>query len=115
MKLPGLLVAVLMVYVSNPVSAGTLVNGNWAPAGCGVKPEAPVIDDKDVDAYNKSVAAINDWQQKARTYYECLIKEANADNSAIADTANREQAGYRESVEKVGAAVDAAKKKLDSK
>lgn len=115
MKKSCLFIAVLMCYTASAAQAGTLVNGNWAPAGCGVKPEAPAIDAKDVDAYNKSVAAINDWQQQARTYFECLIKEANADNAAIADTANREQAGYREAVEKVGAAADAAKKKLDSK
>ncbi len=115
MKASGLFVAVLMVYVSNSVSAGTLVNSNWVPAGCGVKPEAPLISDKDVESYNKSVAAINEWQQQARVYYECLIKEANADNTVIADTANREQGEYRKTVEKIGAAVDAAKKKLDSK
>ena len=115
MKPSFLIVAVLMGYAGSPASAGTMVNGNWVPAGCGVKPEVPLVDDKDVDAYNKSVAAINDWQQKARTYYECLIKEANADNNVIADTANHEQAAYREAVQKIGTAVDAAKKKLDSK
>jgi hypothetical protein len=110
-----LFIAVLMCLAASAAHAGTLVNGNWTPAGCGVKPEAPTIDAQDVDAYNKSVAAINEWQQQARTYYDCLIKEANADNAAIADTANREQGGYREVVEKVGAAAEAAKKKLDSK
>lgn len=114
MKTSFLIVAILMCHGVGSANAGTLVSGNWVPAGCGVKPEAPVVDDKDADAYNKSVAAINDWQQKARTYYECLIKEANADNAVIADTANREQAGFRETVGKIGAAVEAAKKKLDS-
>lgn len=108
-----LFAAALMCCSANPASAGILVNGNWVPAGCGAKPEAPHIDAKDVDAYNKSVAAINGWQQQARTYYECLIKEANADNATIADTANREQAAYRAAVEKIGLAVEAAKKKLD--
>ncbi len=115
MKPSFLIVAISLCYGVSLANAGTMVNGNWVPADCGVKPEVPSVDDKDVDAYNKSVAAINDWQQKARTYYECLIKEANADNNVIADTANREQAAYRETVQKIGAAVEAAKKKLDSK
>ncbi len=108
------LVAISMCCTAGAANAGTLVKGNWVPADCGAKPAVPSVDDRDVDAYNKSVAAINDWQQKARAYYECLIKEANADNNVIADTANREQAEYRETVGKIGSAVEAAKKKLDS-
>ncbi len=51
----------------------------------------PVIDQSSVDAYNQSVKAINDWQQKANAYNGCLIKEANADNTLIANSANGEQ------------------------
>lgn len=112
-KVYYLFFALLAITFASSVEAGTLVNANWVPAGCGVKPEAPKIDDTDVETYNKSVATINDWQQKARSYYECLINEANADNNVIAETANREQAVYRDTVQKVGAAVEAAKKKLD--
>lgn len=115
MKNFSLIAGVLMTIAGHPVTAGTLVNGSWVPAACGVKPNPPSIDDKDADTYNKSVVAINDWQQQAKTYFECLIKEANADNGVIADTANREQAAYRETVEKISAAATAAKKKLDSK
>lgn len=115
MKKFDLFITATIIGAIGSANAGTLVNGNWAPAGCGVKPVAPQIDSKDVETYNKSVAAINDWQQQARIYFECLIKEANADNAAIADAANREQTGYRESVEKVAAAAEAAKKKLDAK
>lgn len=64
---------------------------------------------------SKSVAAINDWQHQGRVYFECLIKEANADNNVIAESANGEQATYRQSVETVGTAAEAAKKKLDKK
>lgn len=115
MKKSYLFIAAMIIGVIGSADAGTLVNGNWAPAGCGVKPVAPQIDGKDVETFNKSVAAINEWQQQARVYFECLVKEANADNAAIAEAANREQAGYRESVENVGAAAEAAKKKLDAK
>jgi len=49
-------------------TAGTITNGVWLPSGCGTEPVVPVIDQNSVDAYNQSVKAINDWQQKANTY-----------------------------------------------
>lgn len=93
--------------------AGELANGGWQPSGCGDKPATPQIDAGDVDSFNKSITAINDWQQRAKVYFECLIKEANNDNNTIAESANREQAAYRQAVEAIAAEVDAAKKKLD--
>ena len=66
-----------IALLTTTLHAGTLANSTWTPSGaCGAKPEEPVIDDSDVEAYNKSVAAINEWQQSARRYYECLNKEA---------------------------------------
>lgn len=112
MKLTVLTTTALLLS-SGISTAGTLGNGTWVPAACGTLPETPVVDDSDVDAFNKSIAAINTWQQKSRDYFECMIKEANADNATIADSANQAQAKYRETVEKVGAQADAAKKKLD--
>lgn len=115
MKPIALLAGLIVMHFAGMTHAGTLNNGEWKPSQCGVKPATPIIDDQDVDGFNKSVAAINDWQQQARVYFECLIKEANADNNVIAESANREQAAYRQSVEAVGAAAEAAKKKLDKK
>ncbi|OAI18416.1 MULTISPECIES: hypothetical protein [Methylomonas] len=113
MKTPILSFSFCALLFAGPATAGTLSGGAWQPAGCGVKPDAPVIDDSDVDTFNKSIAAINAWQQKSRDYFECLIKEANTDNAIIAESANQAQAKYREAVEKIGAEADAAKKKLD--
>ena len=97
-------------------NAGTLVGNTWKPSdACGVKPEVPVVNDKDADAYNKSVKAINEWQQKASIYYDCLVKEANIDNGIIADTANRELAVYKQAVESISANANAAKQKLDKR
>lgn len=115
MKPTVFLAGLIVLQYAGLTSAGTLNNGEWKPSQCGEKPATPTIDDHDVDTFNKSVAAINDWQQQARVYFECLIKEANADNNVIAESANREQAAYRQSVESIGAAADAAKKKLDKK
>lgn len=113
------LVYLLATFIGLAMSAGSpragvLVNGSWQPSGCGAKPAPPKIDARDVDTFNKSVAAINDWQQQAKVYFECLIKEANADNNTIAESANREQADYRQTVETMAAEADAAKKKLDT-
>jgi hypothetical protein len=73
--------------------AGAIANGAWSPSDCGSEPEVTVIDQSSVDAYNQSVKASNDWQQKANAYNSYLIKEANA--------ANDEQARLRVAIEKI--------------
>ncbi|CAD6879380.1 hypothetical protein [Methylomonas albis] len=113
MKFTSRSAALILLIFANPAQAGSLTNGSWQPSGCGVVPESPTINGGNIDAYNKSIAAINAWQQKSRDYFECLIKEANTDNSIIADHANQAQAKYRDTVEKIGAEADAAKRKLD--
>ncbi|EIC31524.1 MULTISPECIES: hypothetical protein [Methylomicrobium] len=105
----------LILAIPLCVNAGTLANGKWSLADCGNKPEVPAIDQTNVEAFNRSVAKINTWQQQAKAYYECLVKEANTDNAVIADTANAAQAEYRATVESIGRQADAAKKKLESK
>ena len=105
--------AMMLTVVSG--TAGTITNGTWSPSGCGIEPVVPVIDQSSVEAYNQSVKAINDWQQKANAYNGCLIKEANADNSLIANSANDEQARLRAAIEKIQAETTAAKAKLDEK
>jgi hypothetical protein len=105
--------AIMLTAVSG--TAGTITNGAWSPSGCGTEPAVPVIDQSSVDAYNQSVKAINDWQQKANTYNGCLIKEANVDNTLIANSANDEQARLRAAIEKIQTETTAAKAKLDKK
>lgn len=105
--------AMMLTAISG--TAGTIANGAWSPSGCGAEPVVPVIDQSSVDAYNQSVKAINDWQQKAHAYNGCLIKEANADNSLIANSANDEQARLRAAIEKIQTETTAAKAKLDKK
>lgn len=108
-------VACLLGLGLSSAEAGVLVNGVWKSERCGRQPEAPFIDDGSVDGFNKSVLAINAWQEQAKVYFECLVKEANEDNKAIANSANAEQSAYRESVEAVRAAAEAAKNKLEGK
>ena len=115
MKLTLSITAIGLSLLTASPHAGELANGGWQPSGCGAKPATPQVDAGDVDSFNKSVAAINDWQQQAKVYFECLIKEANTDNNTIAESANREQAAYRQAVEAIAAEADAAKKKLDKR
>lgn len=107
--------AAALMLTAVPATAGTILNGSWSPSSCGTEPAVPVIDQSSVDAYNQSVKAINDWQQKANAYNGCLIKEANADNALIANAANDEQARLRTAIEKIQAETTAAKAKLDNK
>ena len=105
--------AMMLTVVSG--TAGTIANGVWSPTGCGAEPTVPVIDQGSVDTFNQSVKAINDWQQKGNVYNACLIKEANADNTLIANAANDKQAGFRSAIERIQADTTAAKAKLDKK
>ena len=107
--------AVVMVATISTGTAGSITNGTWSPSGCGVEPVVPVIEQSSVDAYNKSVKAINEWQQKANAYNTCLINEANADNALIAKTANEEQSRLRAAIEKIKTDTTIAKAKLDRK
>lgn len=107
--------AVIMAATVSVGTAGTITNGTWAPTGCGTEPVVPVIEQSSVDAYNQSVKAINEWQQKANAYNTCLINEANADNAHIAKVANEEQSRLRAAIEKIKTDTIAAKAKLDSK
>ena len=110
-----LFTAAIMLATITAGTAGTITDGAWSPSGCGTEPMAPVIEQSSVDAYNKSVKVINEWQKKASTYNTCLINEANTDNALIAKTANEEQSRFRAAVEKIKTETDAAKAKLDRK
>jgi len=115
MKYVVVLAGLSLLSLSTVTEAGAIVGGAWAPSGCGQKPPAPVIDDKTVESFNKSVAGLNDWQLQSKSYFECLVKEANADNALIAESANREQSSYRQTVDSINATLDAAEKKLSKK
>jgi hypothetical protein len=55
----------IMVATVSVGTAGIITKGT---SGCRTEPVVPVIEQNSVDAYNKSVKAINEWQQKANTY-----------------------------------------------
>ena len=90
-------------------------NRTKSRSGCGTEPVPPVIEQGSVEAYNKSVMAINEWQQKVNSYNTSLINEADTDNALVANTANGEQSRLRVAIEKIKTDTDAAKAKSDSK
>jgi outer membrane autotransporter protein len=108
----SLTLCVCLLQLSGIAQAGSLVNGEWKTSNCGQKPMPPALDVRDIDAYNKSVTAVNEWQQQSGTYFECQVKEANDDNKVIAEKANAEQAYYRKTLESIGATLEAGKNKL---
>ena len=107
--------AVILIAAASVGTAGTIDNGVWSPSACGTEPEVPVVDQDSVETYNQSIKTIDEWQQKANAYNSCVINEANADNALIAKTATEGQKKFRAAVEKIKAATDAAKAKLEGK
>lgn len=90
------IIIVSMWVALAPAQAGSLGKGQWTADSCGSKPEAPNIDGSNIEAYNLSVTAINDWQQQSKTYFDCVVKEANTDNKLISETVNKDQDSYTE-------------------
>ncbi len=105
----------ILLSVNSVSFAGTIANGVWSPSACGTEPVAPAIEQDSIDAYNKSVKAINDWQTKAQAFNECVINEANADNAIIAKTANDQQSRLHGILDKIKSDMVAAKAKLIKK
>lgn len=105
----------LLLVVHAPSHAGSLVNDAWSPSGCGEKPEAPIVDSTSAEQYNRSVDAINDWQDRAVKYLSCLVNEANADSKLITDTANDIQAKFQEEIDRVITEADNAKTGLEER
>lgn len=112
MKRIVLLASPVMLAVAFAANAGTLDNGNWSPSGCGTLSEAPAVDSSNIDAINQSIAAVNEWQKQIQSYDECMIREANADTSTIANSANAKQTQYREASKKINADAAAGREKF---
>lgn len=105
----------ILLFTATTTHAGSLKNGLWTTSKCGSLSAAPMVNDSSVDAYNNSVAAINNWQQASSAYLDCMVKEANADNNAIAEAANKEQANYRQIEEMLKAALAEAGARLNNR
>lgn len=114
MKTP-FIVAALLLAIQSVAQAGSLANGQWQARGCGNKPPAPAINTQSVDDFNQSIKDINVWQAKVQDYYNCIVKEANADNEVIAKSANAAQEEFRQEVGRIQKEADAGKAKVEKK
>jgi hypothetical protein len=104
---------IILSTMASVCSAGTINKGVWSPSTCGAEPMPPKLNQATVDAYNKSIAIINDWQKKVSDYNTCVVKEANEDNGVIAKSANERQQRLQALTDKVHTETEAAKAKLD--
>ena len=93
--------------------AGSINNNVWSANACGNEPEVPTIKQDNIETYNQSIKAVNEWQQAANAYNSCVVNEANTDNALIAKIANEMQNKFRLTVEKIKVDADAAKALLD--
>ncbi len=87
-------------------------SGTWAPSACGARPDAPTLNLKDPDAFNRSVEAANAYNKLANAYLDCLVKEANADIQGITKQANAARQGVKEVNERLQAEAKAAAEKF---
>jgi hypothetical protein len=93
--------------------AGTFTNGVWAPSGCGAAPGTPPeMDGKNQTTYTKSAKDFQTWQDKAKTYEQCLSEEAKVDQSAVVDAANKSIQGINDASKTFVDAANAAMEKL---
>lgn len=105
--------ALCLLAVCETAIGGNLSSGQWTAAGCGKEPAPPTIESGSVEAYNRSLKLVREWQQKAQDYNSCVVKEANADNEAIARAANAQQARFKAAVGEIQNKATEIKAKLD--
>jgi hypothetical protein len=55
----------------------------WSADACGAAPRQPHYDLSSRAGYNAAVQAANAYQQAAREYSACVLKQAHADETAV--------------------------------
>jgi hypothetical protein len=55
----------------------------WSPTNCGAEPSPPKYDLSTRAGYNAAVKQANAYQQQARDFSACVLKQAHADQTAI--------------------------------
>jgi hypothetical protein len=103
---------IALLALSHSAHAGTVSNGSWSPSTCGARPEAPALNLKNIDTFNASTDAVNNYRVEINTYLNCLIKEANTDIQAVSASAKAAQQAARDANDKIEADVKAANEKF---
>ena len=94
--------------------AGSLDTSGWHASHCGANPgAAPEISSKNANAYNKSIKALQAWQDASKTYTNCLVAEGKADQQAIVSTMNAKMSGFNEDSKELSAESNAALQKVN--
>lgn len=114
LRIIGLLAACLFLSSASAV-AGTITNGVWAPSSCGAEPVAPTLDMSSEKAFNASLNTEEDYEKKNSDYENCVLKEANTDQNAVATSANAIRQKRTAETDKVKADVDAGIAKFSKK
>lgn len=94
----------LAVLLSIPCHPSFAEGGDapaWAPTGCGAEPERPKLDLKDQTEYNKSVDAVTAYEEKAKDWDTCMMKEANAAMARVSDEAKAKMAAINQSAVRI--------------
>lgn len=73
----------------------------WTPTGCGAEPEKPVVDLSDLAKYNKSVDEVKAYEERAKNWDACVMKEANAAMVAANNDAKAKIAVISESANRI--------------
>ena len=89
--------AALLSMLCHPSFAETSDTASWSPKGCGAEPEKPTLDLSDQVKYNKSVDEVNAYEEKAKTWNACMMKEANAAMVSVSNDAKARMAAISDS------------------
>jgi hypothetical protein len=107
-------VAGLAALSCGVANAGTIANGAWAPSTCGSDPgPRPEFNTKNADGFNKSVKDATAWQEKSKTFTECMVNEGKADQNAIVATMNKQIEGFNTASRTMADESNAALAKLN--
>lgn len=107
-----LIAAMLLV---GSAEAGNLANNAWSSSRCGARPVAATVDQRNPDAFNKSLDKVNAYQKDVNVYLDCLVAEGNLDIQLISKVITDEQLAARADREKILADVRKANEKFDGK
>jgi hypothetical protein len=105
----------LLVSSFAGANAGTITDGKWTVPSCGQEPAAPDLDLSSKSKYNTSIAAAQLYQQQAKDYDACMLKEANGDVAMINDAFKSEHQRIRDNFDKLQTESQAAAAKFNTK
>jgi hypothetical protein len=105
----------LLMCSTASVTAGVLSKDTWVASGCEKPQDPPFIDASSLDSYNTSITATNEWQKTAKSFDDCIVKQANADGVIITDSVKAEQTKMKDIINKINRDLENGKAFLEQK